>query len=468
VEAELAPGPASRTPSDLIQITVTLDDPEKAAAVANAWARYYVEAVNAIYGQVPEDVIASVETEQAKAEGDYQGAQKMFEDFIAANHISALSRQINADQALLNALKQGQIDAATAVIDRDMDARLDLFNRLVDAETSPALALIEEQTAQNVRAVADLLATRTMVTQALDQAGSLQTQIEQGDDAAAASNALALQLLKTQVFASSSISSTMTLPTELQLNVAGSADSVNGAAQQADVEALIEALEERLAQIDDQLETMGQQILSNDNVQFVDELTDRGFTLTSASVDFSVGPSSEAATETEKIAEEDSPVPSEADNALSQAIVRSAADLFGVGASAQVAQIGAVEGEEATGALIGVITDLEQNIQSLQAQLEAEQARKRQLAQQRDLAWTAYDTLNNKVVELNLARSAANSEVRPGPPAVPPVEPVAGTSLIMATALGGAVGFMFAIFLVFFAAYLGQEPFLGRRSGVTA
>lgn len=450
VGAELAPGPDARTPSDLIEITVTMDDPEQAAAVANAWSRYYVDEVNAIYGQVPEDVIASVEAEQAKAKGEYQRAQKTFEDFIAASRISALTRQINADQALLDALKQGQIDAATAVIDRDMGARLELFNRLVDAETVPSLALIEEQTTQNVRAIADLLATRTLVAQALDQARSLQIQIDQGNDAAAASNALALQLLKTQIFASTSVSSTMTLPMDLQLNAPGIADTADGAAQQTDVAALTAALEERLARIDVQLETLGRQVLNNDNYQFVDELTARGFTLTTP----------DAGETTDETGEKSALTGEQSASALSQAIVQSAADLFGLGAAAQVTPI-----EGANDDLTRTITELEQRVQDLRAQLEAEQATKRQLTQQRDLAWTAYDTLNNKVVELNLARSAANSEVRPGPPAVPPVNPVTGQSLIVATALGGAVGFMFAIFLIFFAAYLGKEPPLRRRSG---
>jgi len=40
--------------SDLIQITVAANDPQKAAGIANAWATAYEQHVNAIYGGVPE------------------------------------------------------------------------------------------------------------------------------------------------------------------------------------------------------------------------------------------------------------------------------------------------------------------------------------------------------------------------------------------------------------------------------
>ena len=82
VEAELAPGPDARSPSDLIRIKVTADEPEKAAAIANAWSGYYVDAANAIYGQVPEAVIASVQNEQAETEQRYLDVQEALEAYI--------------------------------------------------------------------------------------------------------------------------------------------------------------------------------------------------------------------------------------------------------------------------------------------------------------------------------------------------------------------------------------------------
>ena len=460
VEAKLAPGPDARNPSDLIQITITADDPEKAAAIANAWSHDYVDAVNAIYGQVPEAVIASVEAEQTAVEQRYLEAQDTLETFIGASQIDSFTRQLETDRALLETLKLGQITAASAVINRDMNARLDLFNHLLDAEVMPSLALLEQQTSQNVQGITDLLAIRSQIQQSLGQARTLQAQVSAGGDAAAATNALALQLLKAQVFASTSPASAMTLPNRLQFNIDAAAP-VTVDEQQTDVDALITALEGYLTQIDEQVEALGQEILGNDSYQFVDELTDRGFTL-SASPPANVTAAPDDATGTPTTGEETDEESQQAESALSQAIVASYESLFGLGALANQAQI---VGSSSTGAgeLARTIAGLEKNIQTLSAQLEGETATQRQLDQQRNLAWTAYDTLNNKMVELNLARSAANSEVRLGAPAIPPVKPIPGTSLIMATALAGAVGFMFAIFLAFFATYMGQEPFLRRR-----
>jgi len=460
VEAKLAPGPDARTPSDLIQITVTADDPEKAAAIANAWSRDYVDEVNAIYGQVPEDVVTSVEAEQAAVEQRYLGAQETLETFIGDSQIDSLTRQLETDRALLETLKLGQITAASAVIDRDMNARIDLFNRLLDAEVLPSLALLEQQTTQNVQVITDLLAIRSQIQQSLGQARTLQAQVSAGGDAAAATNALALQLLKAQVFASTSPASAMILPNSLQLNV-NAAAPVTVAEQQADVDALITALEGYLTQIDDQIEAIGEDVLANESYQFVDELTDRGFTLSSSLAADVPAPSDGDAAAVSAVGE-DVDGSQQAESSLSQAIAASYDSLFGLGALANQAQVGGV-GAAGADALADAIAELEKNIQTLSAQLEGEEATQRQLSQQRDLAWTAYDTLSNKIVELNLARSAADSEVRTGAPAIPPVRPVSGVSLIMTTALAGAVGFMFAIFLAFFATYMGQQPFLRRR-----
>ncbi len=464
VEAELAPGPDARSPSDLIQITVTADDPDKAAAIANAWTGHYVDVVNAIYGQVPEAVIASVQSEQAGVEQRYLDVQKSLEDFIGGSQIQSINRQLETDRALLASLKLGQISAASAVIDRDLNARLALFNRLVDAEVKPSLALLEQQTTQNVAVIADLLAIRSQIEQALGKTRTLQAQVASGGDAAAATNALALQLLKAQVFAATSSELAVDLPTGLFLNIDASAPPT-AAEQQTDIESLIVALEEYLTQLDSQIDLFGESILANDSVRFVDELTARGFTLSSL-LPVDSAAENGAAADTSTVDIETEPFP-QVESSLSQAIATSYESLFGLGALTNQARTAGVipEGSITVGDdLAHTMTQLEQDIQRLSAQLEREQAIQRQLTQQRDLAWTAYETLNSKVVELNLARSAANSEVRLGAPAIPPVRPVPGISPIMATALGGAVGFMFAIFLAFFATYMGNKPLLRRST----
>jgi hypothetical protein len=103
-----------------------------------------------------------------------------------------------------------------------------------------------------------------------------------------------------------------------------------------------------------------------------------------------------------------------------------------------------------------------QEMQTLKAQLEAENARQLQLTQQRDLSWETFKTLSTKVEELNLARAAASSEVRLAATAVPNVEPVPGPRLSLATGAAGVAGLILGLLVALIADYLGQVPFLRR------
>ncbi len=117
--------------------------------------------------------------------------------------------------------------------------------------------------------------------------------------------------------------------------------------------------------------------------------------------------------------------------------------------------------------LLQAIAQLEDEVRTLQSQLEAENARSLQFTQQRDVNWETYKALNNKLTELSLARAAADSEVRFAADAIPPSLPVPGTSLTMSVALAGAVGLLLAVFLAFLLEYLGKPPlFTRRRAGI--
>jgi len=68
---------------DLILIKVKDSDPQKAAAIANAWAREYERSTNNIYGGAPSEYSSSVQTELERTRGDYEQAQKALEAFVA-------------------------------------------------------------------------------------------------------------------------------------------------------------------------------------------------------------------------------------------------------------------------------------------------------------------------------------------------------------------------------------------------
>ena len=329
ISAESGPAIGTRVDSDLVRITARSDTPEKAAAIANAWARAYVRQVNTVYGQVPDEVLASIQTELAKAAATYQKSQANLEANIARNRAEELTRQVTV-----------------------MKQRLDQEATLVQAE----------------------LPNWQQANEALNAARALRTQVEKGGEAAARSNMVALQTMKLMVYGNP--------PATLQLELRDIPE-VDQQAMLADIDGLILSLEERLKDLESEVAER------TDNLQ----------------------------------------------------------------ASATPGQSAATSSTFAT---------LYEQIRQLNAQVEAENAKQMQLAQQRDLDWESYKALSSKVAELNLTRAAASSEVRFAATAVPPREPVDQISLVLGIGIAGLVGLVAAFVFAFANHLMGHTPFLFR------
>ena len=89
-------------------------------------------------------------------------------------------------------------------------------------------------------------------------------------------------------------------------------------------------------------------------------------------------------------------------------------------------------------------------LQSLQAQLEAEVAHHKDLERQRDLAWTTYSELASRTMEVAVAAESGSTEVRVASQSLPPAEPVHTGKLttIMMTGLGTFVATIFGILVL--------------------
>lgn len=206
VSAELASANGARGDSDLIRITVTANNAEKAAAIANAWARIYVREVNTIYGQVPNEVMASIQTELAAAETQYLTSQANLEAFTASNRIDELTGAVN------------------------------ILQQRVEQEVSLQKAyLLQWQATQ----------------EQLTTVRALRTQIEQGGEGAARSAMAALQILKMSVYG-------MT-PEGLQVEVRELPD-VNQQAMMADLDGLLQSLTQRLSDVEAKIVVGGTQL----------------------------------------------------------------------------------------------------------------------------------------------------------------------------------------------------------------
>lgn len=90
------------------------------------------------------------------------------------------------------------------------------------------------------------------------------------------------------------------------------------------------------------------------------------------------------------------------------------------------------------------LTQVQQEVSQLQAQLEQEEAKREELGAARDLARSTYTTLANKVAEANVAAQLQGMVVRLAVPAIAPQEPVRPNKLLY-TLFGCVLGFILGV-----------------------
>lgn len=195
-----------RGDSDLIRITIQADDPLKAATIATTWAHVYVRVVNTIYGQVPDEVFASIQSELSKAQQEYLNSQKSLVAFIAENRIDALTNSV---------------------------------------------AVLQQRVNQEVTLQQALLEQWQQTQEQLTTAIALRTQVEQGGEGAVRSNMAALQVLKISVYGMP--------PKDLQVEVRDLPDVTSGA-MITDIIGLVSSLEQRLDALTAQISRRSDQL----------------------------------------------------------------------------------------------------------------------------------------------------------------------------------------------------------------
>lgn len=510
VTAELATGSRGSSESDLINITAKANSPEKATAIANAWAQIYVQTVNAIYGQVPDDLLASIQSEQATAQKIYEKSQTDLEAFVANNHIDTLTRQITETQSVIDNLQRGKQDALTHLVDgvvgartlvmqaylntqaesqvvayqKEQEGRRALIAAYLNAINNTQVDVFQQQADRDTRLLHTYYQTWQQAMRALDDANALKTQVEKGGQGAVRSSALALQLLKLQVFtdifnqATQQTADGTTQPGQpsgaqspdnvrLQLQVGDNGSTLNQDEMLADLNALINVLDKRRQDLETQIKTLSTQLLGGNNYTALGKTipTDSKLAQSVQAQYAKLGEPSWSSTLTSTLsALATTPVSSTVNQAL---LAGKAIDQLGQQWAAELLQLKGLTNistsNDASDAVGQTIKQLEQEKLSLKSQLETEKARQLRLTHERDLNWDTSKTLSSKVAELNLARAANSSEVRLAAPAVPPVEPVARINLPLVVAAAAVGGLIVALIVALFAEYLGKEPFLRRR-----
>jgi len=380
------------TDPTLIELQVTDADPERAAAIANAWARLFVKYVNQVYGY-EQDTQARFGDQLNQAKADYEAVQHAVEEFLADNRIAELRREIDARQTLINSY-QSELTASRG---QSLPEQLQARRRTLD-NAYEELASLEQQQRQIIQ---DYYVDLAAVESLLVDARALREQVQAGSASSAASlgDALAQLFLRSR-----SLASEVGGNVQLQLSFGQAV----GPIPVSDVDSLIDVLESRKTQTQAQIEAL----LSVSRGQAPDpevEVDSRFGVLEARQTEIRVR--IEALT-AELLAGFQVPVESAPNDPVSQ-----------------------------------LIAQYSDEVLALNAELEAEEARQRELTQTRDLAWETYTSLTRKAEERRVAVQTGEAIMQLASTASVPLKPA--TSRLTATALAGIMGLMFGVLAVF-------------------
>lgn len=293
------------------------------------------------------------------------------------------------------------------------------------------LSVFDQQVNEQLENITQAYARKDKLDRLLNDARGLRAQATQAGSTS--DDGLALILLKAEAFASSS-----GLPGELHVPVsAGDQES-----QLADVDALVDALEQDRSQMDEEIRTRSELILTGKGYEFPVELSTEGFSIPTpltASLGLSApGPLSPTA------------VP--ADGLVSYTD-QEHSNLFDPETLMQLAETSSLE----MGAVSERIRELYRTAREMRAEVEAINGQLKELTRARDQAWETHSTLQVKMDEVAIETGMMDVEVRLASPALVPVEPIDIPRKLQTVVAATATGFMLSLVLAFVFDYLGLE-----------
>lgn len=423
-------------PNNVVTLSATTTDPDLSVLIVNTWAQKYVTHINQLYGDVPQDTLNNVRVELESAREAFNAAQDELEEFIANNQLDELNRRISQKVAIRNGIANARTAAVASVVDIQNSMEAQAYSILASSPFTKTLSQVEVEQSTAALQLTELRTIQAATQIQLERARTIISQLEAGGDAAARSLTRPLQLLKDQVFGEQPFG--LDQPNYLSvIPPEASAETLL-----TDARTLVTALETYQAEIDQQItDAIGAQALSPD----LEAL------LTTASSPTSAGGE-------EAGADVNAAVNADVTN-YGAALAGAYANLFSIDETTR--QL--IEQQNQGDATEAVLVQLDGEIRALRAALAAETSRERQLTQERDLTWTAYDALSNRLVELNLSRTSSTSLVRMAGPALVPIYPNPSPSLLIPTAAAAAAGLLGMILFAFLANALDAQPFFSRR-----
>jgi uncharacterized protein involved in exopolysaccharide biosynthesis len=177
ITAKLLTAENGGTPSNIIRVTATTVDPDLAASLANSWAEQFVTYVNGLYGEVPQAMLESVETELEQSRLAYETAQVALEEFVATNQMDTLDRQILQKSKLRDELMLNHTQMLTAAVTSGYQARLSLYSTLAQIPAEHASEVIQAQSIAHIQTLNRLYQLRDSAATQLDQARNMEASL---------------------------------------------------------------------------------------------------------------------------------------------------------------------------------------------------------------------------------------------------------------------------------------------------
>jgi len=461
--------------TDTIRISVTYGDPVIAAEIANAWGKAYVQRINELYGGSPSGtsyLATQAQTTQAKT--DYEKVQAALDDFIAHNKIDEYTRQIEEIKVIITSLRGARSTATSTIINEAVGAEQQVINELYSAQAANRLLALEQDQAARRQLITAYITALSEGRQAvfnqqaqdslarldraysdsrqiglfLDNAVSMRAAVNAGGDASARSNALALTMLKTQIYAAFPGTNTLQIQ-NLPEALGSSISTVNAAGMVADLDALISTLKTRQTELNELIATLSSEIQNGENFKFLDNSLDSTGTLAQTIQDhypelFKIG---DLSTLSLKVVENGNPLATEALQ-RSQALL----ELKGLEDLVNFSVAGTPIEKN--------IEENEQKIRDLNSLISTETSTLNVLTGARDLAWQTYSTLTTKSAEIGVAAQTTGIEVVFASPATPPDEKAihSRNNAGLATGVGLLIGIIVAYAYEFWQNYKGRQP----------
>ena len=436
--------------TDLIQIVVQNSDPVKAASIANAWAEAYEEVVNDLYGGPPGRASQLLkDAEQAKQE--YNETQEALISFRAESRTSEAQRQIDDRLAILETLSAARDQAISQAIDAEIQANTELYmaylsaqsaNQLLafnveqtrkrqllqaymDGQTNAQVGVITNQIAERQRILDDAYAALATVDSQLRHAKVLRDKAAKGGESGTTS--LALAFLTAEV-------SGATVPGGLELRLDSLSDLLSTDLAK-DTEGLVAALENQKAELESTIKRQTLLLRSDQGLTLEDPPTDTELTQLIREKYPELFEPGELSKLSEEIME---------DNPMKRTALALAQELLQMKDRESLLSFSTADSP-----LNDALSDLEQEVRSLQAGIERDKGKEEDLVQTRDLAYESYISLARKAVEVRLSEQVPGTEVRFAASAPVPDRPLVPESDVITIAKYAALGFGLGIVAVY-------------------